>query len=152
MPFGRNLVATMILAGAGVTLAGCAPTVADGARAVFSTSQICDHAGVTVKERSDLAPHAVLKGVAPPPGVELDSVGSTYEISGCGAKLVFVCGRPVVGQHGDPFSAEVTSSKGSTSTDVAFNTRYFAITRSMGIDGNRVSNAVVCQPGSPTVQ
>ena len=150
MLFGKVGIATVVVGAAGLASAGCAPTVSDGAQSVFSTSQICPAASITVKARSDLAPHTVLKDTTPPPGVDLDSVGDTYEISGCSKKMIFVCGHPVVGNHPDPFSAGVSHAEDMTY--LTLNTEYFAITRAISVDGNRVSTVVVCQPASPTVQ
>jgi hypothetical protein len=144
----KAALATFVLAASSLAAAGCAPTVADGARSVFSTTHICPASAITVTTRSDLAPHSVLKGVTPPPGVDLDSVGSTYEISGCNQKVLFVCGRPVVGKTQDPFSAGFAYADDGVHLDL--NTDYFAITRALDESGGRVSTVVVCQPGSQT--
>jgi hypothetical protein len=132
-------------------LAGCAPTVEDGARQVYAVSQICDFTAVQVRERSDLRPSSVLQGVTPPPGVDLDSVGSAYELSGCGKKQIFVCGRPFVGKGTDPFSVVDESTPGQWG-DVTFHTEYYALTRATHIADGRVPTAVVCQPAAATVQ
>jgi hypothetical protein len=150
MRFATKVVAMTIGMAASLALAGCAPTVADGARAVFSTSQICRADAITIRARPDLAPHAVLKGVTPPPGVDLDAVGDTYELAGCNRKVLLVCGRPVVGNHADPFSAAI--SQGEYGTELTLNTEYFALTRALDVDGNRVASAVVCQTANSTVQ
>jgi hypothetical protein len=126
----------------------CAPSVADGAARVYSMAQICPHEGVTVKERSDLPPHSVLKGTPTPPGVDIDSVASTYEISGCSKKLLYVCARPVVGNHADPFSVAVTTPDDPDGPRLALNTPYFTETRAISIDGNRIANMAVCTPVS----
>jgi hypothetical protein len=101
-----------------------------------------------VRARPDLAPHSVLKGVTPPPGVDLDAVGDTYEISGCAKKLLFVCGHPVAGNHADPFSAGVSKD----GIDMSFNTDEFTLITAHSVEGGRITSAVVCQPASQTVQ
>lgn len=148
MGFATKVIATTMGIAASLALAGCAPTVADGARAVFSTSQICPDDAITVRARGDVAPHSVLNGVTPPPGVNIDSVGDTYEVAGCNKKVLFVCGRPIVGSHADPFSAAVTQDQ--YGTELTLNTEYFALTRALDVDGRHVASAVVCQPGAPT--
>ena len=153
MPFDRVLLATALATCCAGATACSTPTVADGARAVFATSQICTPDKVTVKERPDLAPHSVLPGVTPPNGQNIDSVGSAYEVSGCAKKLVLVCGRPFVDTPPpDPFSAGVTYPNGSDWPDLSFNNEYYALTRAIDIDGNRVASAVVCQPAKTAVQ
>jgi hypothetical protein len=151
MALDRLLLATSLLA---CCVTGCStPTVADGARMVFATSQVCTPDKVTVKERPDLAPHSVLPGVTPPNDANIDSVGSTYEISGCAKKLVMVCGRPYVDKPPpDPFSAGVTYPNGNDWADLSFNNEYYALTRAIDIDGDRVVSAVVCQPAKTSVQ
>jgi hypothetical protein len=149
MLLDRAVLAAMILACAACS----APTVADGARAVFATSQICTPDKVTVKERTDLAPHAVLHDVTPPNEANIDSVGSVYEVSGCTKKLVMVCGRPFVDKPPpDPFSAGIEYPNGPDWADLSFNNEYFALTRSIDIDGKRVVSAVVCQPATASAQ
>lgn len=146
----KALPASLLLAS---TAACSAPTVADGARAVFATSQVCTPDKVTVKERPDIAPHTVLPGVTPPNNQNLDAVGSAYEVSGCAKKLVLVCGRPFVDTPPpDPFSAGVTHPNGNDWPDLSFNNEYWAITRAVDIDGDRVVSAVVCQPAKTSVQ
>jgi hypothetical protein len=143
----------VVMAALGST--ACAPSVADGARQVFFTSQICTDENTTVKARSDLEPKSVLKGVTPPAGVDLDSVGTTYEITGCNKKVIMVCGRPYVGNKGDPFSANPVQDKERVDKDFAdpeFNTDLYTFTRAISIDGNRVSTGVVCQTGSVAQQ
>ena len=124
----------------------CAPSIADGAAQIYTVAQICPHEGVTVKERSDLPPHSVLKGTATPPGVDIDSVATTYEISGCSKKQLYVCARPVVGSHADPFSVGVSTPNDPEGPRLALNTPYFTETRAISIDGNRIANMAVCQP------
>jgi len=148
--FDKHFVVAMVVAAAGLASAGCAHSVADGAVSVFSTTQICPYETIDIKARPDLAPHSVLKGVTPPPGVDLDSVGSTYEISGCNHKQLYVCGRPVIGKTTDPFSAGYSRQDDGVHLDL--NTEYFAITRALDTEGNRVANVVVCQPANQTVQ
>jgi hypothetical protein len=150
MLFDKYIVTTMILGAASLASAGCAHSVADGAVSVFSTTQICPYETIDIKARPDLAPHSVLKGVTPPAGVDLDSVGSTYEISGCNKKQLYVCGRPVNGKGTDPFSAAFSRQDDGVHLDL--NTEYFAITRALDSEGNRVANVVVCQPANQTVQ
>ena len=133
-----------------LAVSACAPTVADGAQRVFSTTQICRADAVSVKARPDLAPHAVLEGVSPPPGLDLDAVGGTYELSGCNRKLLYVCAHPIVGNHPDAFSAAIT--QGEFGTEVSLNTEYFALTRALETSGGRVTSAVVCQPGTASLQ
>ena len=130
---------------------GCAPSVADGAQTVFSTSQICPFASVTVKERSDLAPHSVLKSTDAPPGYTVDSVGRTYEVSGCNKKLLMDCANPVVGKHADPFSADFSRAD-DDEVFLSVNTDTFTITRAITTSGDRVSTVVVCQPATQSVQ
>jgi hypothetical protein len=146
---GRDVIVGMFIA-VGLATAGCAPSVADGAQRIYSTSQICPAEGVTVRLRSDLPPHSVLKGVTPPPGVALDSVGDTYEITGCNKKMLMVCGHPIVGTHPDPFSAAATSD--DDGIRVSLNTGTFTITRALSIEDDRVSTVVVCQPASQAAQ
>jgi hypothetical protein len=92
----------------------------------------------------------VLKDVTPPPGVNLDSVGDTYEMSGCDKKLLMVCAHPVEGAHPDPFSAGV--KQGEYGTELSLNTEYFTLVRALSVDGGRVSSVVVCQPGGAAPQ
>jgi len=127
---------------------GCGPTVTDGIRMVYATSQLCTYAGVSAKPRPDLAPHTVLKDVTPPPGVAVDSLGDTYEVSGCGQKLLLVCGHPVVGNHADPFSATVSPD----GIDMSFNTANFALFTDHNVEGGHITSAVVCQASPQTVQ
>jgi len=148
MSSGRLLLTIPLAAALAST--GCAPSIADGAQSVFSTSQLCPYEGITVRARPDLSPHAVLKDTPPPAGMNIDSVGGTYEISGCSKKLLFVCGRPVIGNGADPFSAGF--SQQDDGPHLSLNTDYFAITRSLDTEGNRVANVVVCQPASQSVQ
>jgi hypothetical protein len=132
----------------GLAGTGCyTHTVADGARAIFADSQLCTNAGITVTARPDLAPHAILKDVTPPPGVSLDSLGETYEISGCSfSKLLYVCGRPIIGTHADPFSAAVSPD----GIDMAFNTPDFTLLTAHEIEGGRITSAVVCHAATQT--
>jgi hypothetical protein len=146
----RAVIAGIVVCVAGPVLAGCAPTVADGARRVFSVSEICPYESVAVRARGDLAPHAVLQGVSPPPGVSIDDVGDTYELSGCNKKVVMVCGNPVVSSHADPFSAQAAID--DNGMRLLVNTGTFTITRAVDVDGNRVSNVVVCQAATQSVQ
>ena len=148
MRFGRDVVTIFAMALGTVACAGCGPTMNDGIRAVYSSSQLCTYAGVNAKARPNLAPHTVLPGVTPPPGVAVDALGDTYEISGCGKKILYVCGHPVVGNHADPFSAGVSPD----GIDMSFNTSNFALFTSHSIQGGRITSAVVCQASTQTVQ
>lgn len=146
MRFGSLALIVTIL---GVSLAStaCAPSVADGAVRIYAADQICPHDVITVKERSDVAPHSVLKGVPTPPGVDIDSITSTYELSGCGKKMLYVCGRPVVGNHADPFSVAV-STPDDLGPRLVLNTPYFTETRAIDVDGDHIANMAACQPVS----
>ncbi len=148
MGFGRNVVTIVAMAIPSLACAGCGPTMNDGIRAVYSSSQLCTYAGVGAKARPDLAPHAVLQGVTPPPGVSVDSLGDTYELSGCGKKMLMVCGHPVVGNHADPFVVSVSPD----GIDMAFNTSNFSLFTSHSVEGARVTSAVVCQASTQKVQ
>jgi hypothetical protein len=145
MGFGTRSVT---LLGLSLAALACGPTKQDGIRAVFASSQLCPTGGITLKERPDLAPHTVLKDVTPPPGVAVDSLGDTYEVSGCGTKQILVCGHPVVGSHADPFSA-VVSPDGN---DMFFNTSRFALFTAHSVEGGRITSAVVCQGSSQSLQ
>lgn len=153
MVFGRKgVVVGMAVFASALATQGCAPSVADGAKMVYATSHICPAEKVDVRLRSDIAPHTVLQGVTPPPGTSLDSVGDTYEISGCNKKVTMVCGHPIVGKHDDPFSADATEDE-EDGMHLSLNTGYFAITRALSVDDNRVSSVVVCHPAATkTVQ
>ena len=139
----QALTTTMLAAGIAST--ACAPSVADGAARIYSVAEICPHDGVTVKGRSDLAPHSVLKGVSTAPGVNIDSITDTYELTGCGKKVLYVCGRPVIGNHPDPFSVAVWTPD-DVGPRLAVNTPYFTETRAIDIDGDRIENMTTCQP------
>ncbi len=146
-----TLAISSVILVSGLTSVGCAPSVAEGAQRVFSTSQICPYESVTVRARSDLPPHSVLKGSSAPPGYTVDSVGQTYEVTGCQKTLVMVCGNPVIGKHPDPFSADFSRSD-DDEVHLSLGTEYFAITRALTTSGDRVSTVVVCQPGGQVVQ
>jgi hypothetical protein len=146
----KTLLASLLLASSAVLLAGCAPTVEDGARQVYAVSQICPAAGVAVKARPDLAPHTVLSGATPPPPSDIDSVSETYEISGCAQKRLFVCAHPVIRKQSDPFSVALAYADDGAHLD--FNTEYFELVRGLDVDGDHVESAVVCQPGTQTIQ
>jgi hypothetical protein len=148
MTFRRDVLTIAAMTVATLACAGCGPTVTDGIRMVYSSSQLCTYAGVSAKARPDLAPHTVLPDLTPPPGVAVDSLGDTYEISGCGKKLLLVCGHPVVGNHPDPFSASVSPD----GIDMSLNTNNFALFTSHSIEGGRITSAVVCQASARTVQ
>ncbi len=148
MRFGFDVVTILAMTVATLACTGCGPTFNDGIRMVYASSQLCTYAGVSAKARSDLAPHAVLKNVTPPPGVAVDSLGDAYEVSGCGKTIVYVCGHPVVGSHADPFSASVSPD----GIDMAFNTSNFALYTSHSIEGGRITSAVVCQAATQSVQ
>jgi hypothetical protein len=148
MSFRRDVFTSVATTVAALACAACGPTFTDGVRAVYSSSQLCTSANVTVKARPDLAPHTVLAGVTPPPGVALDSVGDVYEVSGCNRKIVYVCGHPVVGKNPDPFSAAVSPD----GIDMAFNTDEFALFTSHIVEDGRIKSAVVCQASGQTVQ
>jgi hypothetical protein len=148
MTLRTDVVSFLAVAASALALAGCGPTVVDGVRSVFSASQLCTAANVTVKARPDLAPHSVLNGVTPPPGQSLDSVGDAYEVSGCNTKRLYVCGHPFVGTHADPFSASVSPD----GIDMSFNTSDFSLFTSHDIQGGRITSAVVCQPSAQTIQ
>lgn len=150
MRFGFLALITTTLA-ASLASTACAPSVADGAKRVYAAAEICPHDGITVHERSDLAPHSVLKGVATPPGVDIDSIASTYEITGCGKKALYVCGRPVVGNHADPFSAAV-STPDDLGPRITLNTPYYTVTRATDVSGDHIANMAVCQPATAPAQ
>jgi hypothetical protein len=135
MRFPLRALTTTALA-ASLASTACAPSVGDGAARIYAAAEICPHDGITVKERSDVAPHTVLQGVPTPPGVDIDSITSTYEITGCGKDVLYVCGRPVVGNHADPFSVAV-STPDAEGPRLAMNTPYFTETRAIDVDGNR---------------
>lgn len=143
---------TLMALSASLASSACAPSVADGAQRIYAAAEICPHDGITVKERSDVAPHTVLKGTPTPPGVDIDSITSTYELSGCGKDVLYVCGRPVVGNHADPFSVAVTSPPDDDGLHLALNTPYFTETRAIDVDGNRIANMATCQPVSAPVK
>jgi hypothetical protein len=147
MRFVSQALTTAVLA-ASVASTACAPSVADGASMIYAASETCGHEGITVKERSDLAPHTLLKGTPTPPGVDIDSITSTYELSGCGKDVLYVCGRPVIGNHADPFSVAMTSPPDEDGLHLALNTPNFTETRAIYVDGNRIANMATCQPVS----
>lgn len=149
MRLGAHTLAATLVAAAALGSTACAPSVADGAARIYSAAAICPHDGIVVKERSDLPPHSVLKGTPTPPGVDIDSVATTYEVSGCNQRVLYVCARPVVGNHADPFSVAV-SNPDDDGPNLALNTPYFTETRAISVDGNRIANMAVCQPaGAP---
>lgn len=150
MRFGVMALSTVTL-GASLASSACAPSVAEGARRIYAAAEICPHDGITVSERSDLAPHSMLKGVPTPPGVDVDSITSTYEISGCGKKVLYVCGRPHVGNHADPFSAAV-STPDDLGPRITLNTPYFTETRSSEVAGDHIDNVATCQPVTAPAQ
>lgn len=150
MRFGSLVLTTATLAGCLASTA-CAPSVADGAARIYSAAEICPHEGITVKARSDVAPHSVLKGTPTPPGVDIDSIASTYEIAGCGKKVLYVCGRPIVGNHADPFSVAV-SSPDDLGPRLSLNTPYFTETRAIDVAGDHIANMTACQPVNAPAQ
>ena len=144
MRFGFLALTTTTLA-ASLASTACAPSVADGAKRIYAAAEICPHDGVTVTERSDLAPHSVLKGAPTPPGANIDSIASTYELTGCGKKALYVCARPVVGNHVDSFSVAVSKPADDDGDHLVINTPYFTETRAIDV-GDRIANMAVCQP------
>jgi len=144
MRFGFLALTTATLA-ASLSSMACAPSVKDGAARIYAAAEICPHDGVTATERSDLAPHSVLKGAPTPPGANIDSIASTYELTGCGKKALYVCGRPLVGNHVDAFSVAV-SNPADDGNHLVINTPYFTETRAIDVDGDHIANMAVCQP------
>jgi hypothetical protein len=147
MRFGFLAVTIATLATC-LTSTACAPSVRDGAQRIYSVAEICPYDSVTATERSDLAPHTVLKSAPTPPGTNIDSIASTYQVSGCGKKALYVCARPVVGNHTDAFSVAV-SAPADDGPHLVINTPYFTETRAIDVDGDRIANMAVCEPAPP---
>ncbi len=139
---------------AGSASMGCAMPFPQGARTVFSQSFTCPEPGVSVTARPDVPPHMILGHGAdgatqqPPPDVaadparlqmwmqmagqraaEIDTVGQTFQVEGCGKTALLVCGHPTV--------ADVVTHNG-------------AIVGSMTtLVNNEVVSAVRCVSGQP---
>jgi hypothetical protein len=107
---------------------GCVMSMAQGARTIFSQKNTCPSDRITVRQRADVPPHTLLAPQAsqpqPPPDVasdperlalwnkmhrdreaSIDDVGTTYEVSGCGQSVMYVCTHPNVAEvmTGSPF-------------------------------------------------
>ncbi len=114
--------------GALLMMTGCAMSMAEGARHIFSEKNICPADRVTVHKRADIPPHTLLApqrtDQQPPPEVSadperlalwnklqqdrqatVDEAGTTYEVAGCGQSVMYVCSHPNVTEvmTGSPF-------------------------------------------------
>lgn len=150
----------LLVAGAACVLAGsagCAASMAEGARKIFSEKNVCPPERITVQRRDDIPPHVLLapgqsQQPAPPPEVAgdperlalwqklhgeqaaaLDQAGTTYQVSGCGKSAMWVCRHPSQAEVATGGSGMIV---GDESTTVGDDT----------ITGTKVISAVECLP------
>jgi hypothetical protein len=139
---------------------------ADGARTVFVSSNVCPAARVKVIPRPDIAPHVVYasSSLSPPPevasdparmrlwehqnSVDVDAIGKSYEVSGCGTRVMYVCAHPWLHRSFGPFSAEQYEDADGVTQVKLFTENYASSDNTTLIEGDEVLSTIVCVTGS----
>jgi hypothetical protein len=150
-----------------IASSGCATeSVPLGAQSIFARANTCSAERVTVTARPDVAPHTVLppegpdanapppeggdydvmrsvpRSLAPPSAPRnVDALGATYEVSGCGKSLLLVCANPIVDGRSGAFSASFSEGFAASRAPLQH-----SFSKAQIIEGDRVLSMVVCEP------
>lgn len=159
---------TLWLLLASLSTVGCTESLRVGASAIFVQSTVCPATRVKVTPRPDISPHTIYAvgppPAAPPPEVaadpermrlwnsqqpkrlDIDAIAKTFEVSGCGRTIRYVCGHPRIDGRDGPFSVEASVNAFDGTMDLTFHAGNHADDNFQTIAGEEVASSVVCMP------